>query len=65
MKFCLSLQDPNQRVILDFFEELITIEEGEEYLPSSKRVRLTWEMWFQALQGDFCLLLFLHDTTDG
>lgn len=41
MKFCLSLQDPNQRVILDFFEELITIEEEEEYLPSSKRVRLT------------------------
>ena len=41
MKFCLSLQDPTQRVILDFFEELITIEEGEEYLPSSKRVRLT------------------------
>ena len=41
MEFCLSLQDPNQRDILEFFEELITTEEGEEYLPASKRVRLS------------------------
>ena len=41
MEFCLSLQDPSQRDILEFFEELITTEEGKEYLPASKRVRLS------------------------
>ena len=39
IEFCLSLQDPNQRVISEFFEELITKEEEEEDLPASKRVR--------------------------